>query len=87
MVGQLKNFCAECGGSFGYLDRANDHPNTCSECMAKLRPASVGECDWCSRVIQIGEKYHMFNVKVCEQCVIKVPEDDRWLYDLNCKGW
>lgn len=82
-MAELRQFCVECRGNFGILDRAEDAPNTCTECYVKLRPSWAGECDECRRVIQIGEKYHLRWAKLCAACVKKINRSREAYYECD----
>ena len=70
-----RGFCVECGINFGLRDPSEAFPNTCVECISKMRPSRLGECDWCERVIQIGTKacFDEYS-KLCDVCVSQIPK-------------
>ncbi len=86
MARSIRDFCVECGGNFGILERDEQHRNTCTECIARLRPSSAGECSDCGRLIQIGEKYHLEWVLLCQNCVRHLNRHRDVQYKLNCVG-
>lgn len=44
-----RQFCVECGLSFGIVDRS-DWPSTCCDCAARMPPSAPYECEDCQRM-------------------------------------
>lgn len=70
-MNQRREWCIECGGSFGIRARCELAPNTCTDCAQTLRPSIFGECEYCQRMLQRGEKIHLGMVKLCRKCAEK----------------
>lgn len=77
----LRDWCVECKGSFGILDRCELAPNTCVHCAANLKPSRFGQCEYCDRMIERGEKVHLGMVLLCRKCTEKY----NWQNDCNLR--
>lgn len=82
MATKKRDYCIECSLSFAVVDQHPDYRNTCTHCVERLRPSWLGECEWCGRIIEVGERYHLRWSKMCESCAHKVYGDDadEWPY-------
>lgn len=75
-MSKLRDFCVECRGNFGILERSEAAPNTCVYCAANMRPSSFGECERCQRLIQRGDRIHLAWVKLCQKCAKQAARDN-----------
>jgi hypothetical protein len=81
----IREFCVECHANFGIAVRSQ-YPNTCTDCLEKLRPASAGECEMCKQVIEIGDRYHLKWLKLCKPCAKQRGRADETTYACSSEG-
>lgn len=75
-MAKLRDFCLECHTNFGLAERSELSPNTCTDCLVKMRPSERGECTGCGKVLQIGESVLQRFTTMCFDCGVKQLEPD-----------